>query len=286
MGENDNIKDVPDHDITDETHVENVADTSPEDSSGHEVIVHDTEIADNTKIVSDIIDEDKNGAEPDSVTESYETEDVAESDNAALTEPEETKDYKADLAGYRAYKKRTTRSDDAEAEETSVRIKKQKVRSAQVDSLPIFAIALAVFAALDLFVMHLFASKQSYNVSDEILSALGFDALHFTDIKYEQICLGLGYFISFILGGIIILIMLKIIAKLFECFTDFRIGKYLPAVLLGIFALIFLVGFVTSYFSNDAVLIKSVFQWGAPAAAYLGGLIFYGASKLHVGIEY
>ena len=116
--------------------------------------------------------------------------------------------------------------------------------------------------------------------------ALGFDALHFTNITYEQICLGLGYFVAFILGGIILLILMKILSKLFSQFSDWRIGSYCSIIALGIFAVIFIIGFAVSYFSKDAFLVSNVFRWGAPALAYVGGLVFYGASKLHVGIEY
>lgn len=280
MGENDNIKDEAGIDVTDGSTAENidvVSENSVENTAA-EYVKDDSYAADVNDTAGDSCAESETVSEP----EAYE-KNVKDIDTA---EPEEQKDHKADLAGYRAYKKRNINSDDVVSEDSVRRVRKPKIQSAQMSNIPIYAIALAVFVVIDLFIMHLFASNQSYNVSDKILSALGFDALHFTDITYEQICLGLGYFVSFIIGGVVILILLKIVAKLFECFKDFRIGKYIPIVLLGTFTVIFLVGFITSYFSNDALLIKSVFKWGAPTAAYLGGLIFYGASKLHVGIEY
>lgn len=149
-----------------------------------------------------------------------------------------------------------------------------------------YYIGLAVITLFDFFAMHLFTTKQSYFLSDMILSALGFDILQFTNITYEQICFGLGYFVAFIAGGIVLFILLKILNKLLSNFNMSKISNVSPIIALGIFAVIFAVGFVITYASKDSMVVMGVYKWGAPAMAYLGGLIFYGASKLHVGIEY
>ncbi|MBE7064853.1 MAG: hypothetical protein E7384_03450 [Ruminococcaceae bacterium] len=276
MGENDFTNDTVENDFSD---IEK--DIPTEDS-----------LTGNTEPSDAVVSADISESEPEEnidASEPSESDEIAEDgDGSSENEADdvlEQKDHKADLDGYRAYRRRTVQQDE-NAKSAEKKVSSKKFTDIKFGSISIYAIVLALFTLLDFFVVHIFASNQSYNVSDKILSALGFDALHFTNITYSQICLGLGYFVAFLLGGIVLFILMKILNKLFENFPIGKIGGAYPAIVLGIFTIVFIVGFAIAYFSNDALLIPAVYRWGAPAAAYLGGLMFYGASKLHVGIEY
>lgn len=150
----------------------------------------------------------------------------------------------------------------------------------------IYFAVLLVVTLFDFFAANLFMRKQAYFVSDKILEALGFDSLKFTAVSYSQICMALAYFVSLVAGGIVLLILLKILTKLFTHFDAVPKSKYIPMAIIGIFAVIFLIGFIVAYSKNDGFLTEAVYKWGCPAMAYVGGSVFYLATKFHVGIEY
>lgn len=274
----------------DEVYSEDPATVSVEetDSSSAENDMSASADADAEK--SDVAVEETDGAAEDSdVVDAEElVSDTSEADSVGSDdEKSEQNTHESNLEGYRAYRKKNIlkKSADDSAKKETQKDKKFFDVNSKSGTLIFFA-CLAVITIFDFFAMNLFAIKQSYSISDKILKALEFNTLHFSNIKYEQICLGVGYFVSFIIGGVVIFILLKIFNKLFANFQLFKMSSACPVIALGIFALIFIIGFMVSYFSDDALLVLSVYRWGAPAAAYLGGLIFYGASKLHVGIEY
>lgn len=245
----------------------------------------DETVPDENDMTDDISDDTDNYGDTEGSEEvSDNVSDSGASDSESVSAK---KNHSVDLDGYRAYRRKNfLKKEDEISESHSSKSSDTKSEEKSSGNLAVYYIGLVVITLFDFFAMHLFTTKQAYNLSDKILEALGFDVLHFTNITYEQICIGLGYFVAFIAGGVVLLILLKILNKLFSHFYLSKIGSACPIISLGIFTVIFVIGFITSYFSKDALLVMSVYKWGAPAMAYLGGLIFYGASKLHVGIEY
>ena len=131
---------------------------------------------------------------------------------------------------------------------------KRKLPEVKLQGNLLYMAGLVIVTLLDFFILHLFTSNQAYNVSDMILSALGFDALHFTTITYDQICLGLGYFVAFLLGGLVLFILLSILNRLFVNFIEHKFSGIYPVIALGIFAVIFAVGFIITYVSKDSLV--------------------------------
>ncbi|MBQ8828254.1 MAG: hypothetical protein IJZ90_03855 [Clostridia bacterium] len=150
----------------------------------------------------------------------------------------------------------------------------------------IYIVMLAILMVFDLFAMNLFMRKAAYFLSEKILIALGFETLKFTNITLDQICMGLGYFVSLAVGGLILYLLMKILSTLFVHFSVFKKSKHIPFVAVGAFALVFIIGSIVAYIVNDAFLVSNVYKWGCPAMAYIGGCISYVSSKFHVGIDY
>ena len=107
---------------------------------------------------------------PENAGGDYVPEAVADSDETENDNSSEKKDHSADLAGYRAYRRKNfLKKEEVSSVDNQSKSSDTKIKDKLLGNFVAYNIGLVVITIFDFFAMHLFTTKQSYFLSGKKL---------------------------------------------------------------------------------------------------------------------
>lgn len=132
--------------------------------------------------------------------------------------------------------------------------------------------------------MIIYSKRAGLGLTQSILYQLHFDSISFKSFTFLEISVLVSYMVTFILGGLIIFILLKIGATLAEL-CGFAYSHKFTRWLIFIFMAVFSASALISVLSGSGILTTVVYKSAAPLFTLAGGLVMYCMSLRRIDIS-
>lgn len=129
----------------------------------------------------------------------------------------------------------------------------------------------------------IFAIKSGLGLTQSILYMFHIDSISFSSFTFTEINILVSYIFSFICGGLVIFIFLRLgflICKLCKFIYSHKITR----IILLAFITIFCAGSIILFISGNGLLSISMYKWFMPFLAFCGGFCMYCISLRNVEI--
>lgn len=139
-------------------------------------------------------------------------------------------------------------------------------------------VLLSLFAfieIIDLSFLSLLTNKRFFYLSQVLLVKFEFSSLHFRPNVYANLVNIFSYILSFVLGGLLVFTVLKLVSKLALALKLFNYES-LTLIPLALCLIVTFIGCLASKFNP---------QWFAPFLTYLGGLLMFFLSSFRLKLE-
>ncbi len=166
-------------------------------------------------------------------------------------------------------------SDPAEAAERQGNPLLHKNARIAYGVLLVFAVTLNLYAVSRLSV-HLLGSW-----AENVLYVLRFDSVSLRSVSFAQVCAILAYIFSFIFGGCITFVMLKLAGGIAVGCRLIKSSRSL-IYLLTAFIVVFAFGTVAAFAGGTEYAQYQLLKWLCPLLSYIGGLCFLKLSDFHL----
>lgn len=146
-------------------------------------------------------------------------------------------------------------------------------------------IGIAGLFLLDMILLNFASYKIVYPLIERILKSNGVEALRLSGESFSKMFVGISYAASFLLGGLVVLLMARIAERLIRELS-FPESSALISGIVGAMTFIFLIGAIVAVAITGNVLAVSVYRWAGPFFTYAGGLLFLMLSRISLRIDY
>lgn len=129
----------------------------------------------------------------------------------------------------------------------------------------------------------IFAIKSGLGFTQSILYMFHIDSISFSTFTFTEINVLVSYIFSFICGGLVIFIFLRLgylICKLCKFIYSHKVTR----IILLAFIAVFLVGSIILFIIGNGLLSVSMYKWFMPLLAFCGGFCMYCISLRNVEI--
>lgn len=142
-----------------------------------------------------------------------------------------------------------------------------------------------IYAAIlaDLIGMTVFLRHSALKITQNTMYILHLDSVNFRSMTFLETSIILSYFVSFLLGGLIIFAMLKIASMLAKA-CDFYYSHSITRIMIYSFITVFVFAVLISILCGDSMLSEAVCRWFSPLCAFAGGLAMYSISLRNVDV--
>lgn len=130
----------------------------------------------------------------------------------------------------------------------------------------------------------IFAVKSGLGLTQSVLYMFHIDSISFSSLSFTEINILVSYIFSFICGGLLIFIFLKLgslICKLCKFIYSHKATK----IILLAFIAVFLVASIILFVSGNGLLSVPMYKWFMPLLAFCGGFCMYCISLRNVEIH-
>ncbi|MBE7058322.1 MAG: hypothetical protein E7387_04395 [Ruminococcaceae bacterium] len=129
----------------------------------------------------------------------------------------------------------------------------------------------------------IFAIKSGLGFTQSILYMFHIDSISFSTFTFTEINVLVSYIFSFICGGLVIFIFLRLgylICKLCKFIYSHKVTR----IILLAFIAVFLAGSIILFITGNGLLSVSMYKWFMPLLAFCGGFCMYCISLRNVEI--
>jgi len=130
----------------------------------------------------------------------------------------------------------------------------------------------------------IWAIKSGLGITQSILYMFHIDSIAFNSLSFTEINVFVSYIFSFICGGLVIFIFLRLgflICKLCKFIYSHKVTR----IILLAFMAVFLIGSIVLWIAGNGLLSVSMYKWFMPFLAFCGGFCMYCISLRNIEIN-
>ncbi len=251
---------------------------------------------DNDNLNENIINEETATNEPgitvkeipvESVAEEVSVQDVSAETEAPVQEPaEETPEKPAEIPAEKVVREESENYTPLGMQEALAMLEPtffQKLSTTLSERGVLGGLLIYILFIANLIGTTIFAIKSGLGFTQSILYMFHIDSISFSTFTFTEINVLVSYIFSFICGGLVIFIFLRLgylICKLCKFIYSHKVTR----IILLAFIAVFLAGSIILFITGNGLLSVSMYKWFMPLLAFCGGFCMYCISLRNVEI--